>query len=72
MTAFLAEQCQNGSRDYRSGFLIFFEAPKNKRITAELYALMKCFNTCHMLRGFWKDSSGAMLVFTYVQMLITL
>ena len=42
MTAFLAEQCQNGSRDYR-GFLFFFEAPKNKRITlsttvAELYA----------------------------------
>ena len=77
MTAFLAEQCQNGSRDYRSGFLIFFEAPKNKRITwstilAELYALMKCLSTCHMLRGFWKDNSGAMLVFTYVQMLITL
>ena len=30
MTAFLAEQCQNGSRDYRSGFLIFFEAPKKE------------------------------------------
>ena len=25
---------------------------------AELYALMKCFGTCQMLRGLWKDISG--------------
>ena len=42
---------------------MFFESTKIKRTTlsttvAELYALMKCFGTCQMLRGLWKDISG--------------
>ena len=40
--------------------LIFFESTKIKRTTlsttvAELYALMKCYGTCQMLRGLIKD-----------------
>ena len=63
MTVFLAEQRQKNSRDAR-GSLVFFESTKIKRTTlsttvAELYALMKCFGTCQMLRGLWKDISGA-------------
>ena len=63
MTVFLAEQRQKNSRDTR-GSLVFFESTKIKRTTlstavAELYALMKCFGTCQMLRGLWKDISGA-------------
>ena len=43
--------------------MVFFESTKIKRTTlsttvAELYALMKCFGTCQMLRGLWKDISG--------------
>ena len=54
MTVFLAEQRQKNS-DTR-GSLVFFESTKIKRTTlsttvAELYALMKCFATCQMLRG---------------------
>ena len=42
------------------GSLIFFEPTKIKRstlstIVAELYALMKCYGTCQMLRGLIKD-----------------
>ena len=63
MIVFLAEQRQKNSRDTR-GSLVFFESIKIKRTTlsttvAELYALMKCFGTCQMLRGLWKDISGA-------------
>ena len=63
MIVFLAEQRQKNSRDTR-GSLVFFESTKIKRTTlsttvAELYALMKCFGTCQMLRGLWKDISGA-------------
>ena len=59
----VAEQRQKSSRDTR-GSLVFFESTKIKRTTlsttvAELYALMTCFGTCQMLRGLWKDISGA-------------
>ena len=45
------------------GSLIFFESTKIKRTTlsttvAELYALMKCYGTCQMLRGLIKDITG--------------
>ena len=45
------------------GSLIFFESTKIKRTTlsttvAELYALMKCYRTCQMLRGLIKDITG--------------
>ena len=64
MTVFLvAQQPHNSSRDTR-GSLVFFESTKIKRTTlsttvAELCALMNCFGTCQMLRGLWKDISGA-------------
>ena len=63
MTVFLAEQRQKTSRDTR-GSLVFFESTKIKRTTLstpvdELYALMKCFGTCQMLRVLWKDISGS-------------
>ena len=63
MTVFLVEQRQKNNRDTR-GSLVFFESTKIKRTTlsttvAELYALMKCFGTCQVLRGLWKDISGA-------------
>ena len=52
MTIFIADE----RRDTR-GSLVFFESTKIKRTTrstttvAELYALMKCFGACQMLRG---------------------
>ena len=60
---FLAEQRQKTSRDTR-GSLVFFGSTKIKRTTlsttvAKLYVLMKCFGTCQMLRGLWKDISGS-------------
>ena len=62
MTIFVADERVKGRRDAR-GSLMFFESTKIKRTTlsttaAELYALMKCFSTCQMLRGLWKDISG--------------
>ncbi|CAE7576155.1 GIP [Symbiodinium sp. CCMP2456] len=62
MTIFMAEDRVKGKRDTR-GSLVFFESTKIKRTTlsttvAELYALMKCFGTCQMLRGLWKDITG--------------
>ena len=62
MTIFIADERVKGRRDTR-GSLVFFESTKIKRTTlsttvAELYALMKCFGTCQMLRGLWKDISG--------------
>ena len=62
MTIFIADQRVKNRRDTR-GSLVFFESTKIKRTTlsttvAELYALMKCFGTCQMLRGLWKDISG--------------
>ena len=62
MTIFVADQRVKNRRDTR-GSLVFFESTKIKRTTlsttvAELYALMKCFGTCQMLRGLWKDISG--------------
>ena len=62
MTIFIADERVKGRRDTR-GSLMFFESTKIKRTTlsttvAELYALMKCFGTCQMLRGLWKDISG--------------
>ena len=58
MTIFIADERVKGRRDTR-GSLMFFESTKIKRTTlsttvAELYALMKCFGTCQMLRGLWK------------------
>ena len=58
MTIFIADERFKGRRDTR-GSLMFFESTKIKRTTlsttvAELYALMKCFGTCQMLRGLWK------------------
>ena len=63
MTVFLAEQRQKTSRDTR-GSLVFFDSTKIKQTTlsttvAELCAWMKCFGTCQMLRGLWKDISGS-------------
>ena len=62
MTIFIADERVKGRRDIR-GSLIFFESTKIKRTTlsatiAELCALMKCFGTCQILRGLWKDISG--------------
>ena len=62
MNIFIADQRVKNRRDTR-GSLVFFESTKIKRTTlsttvAELYALMKCFGTCQMLRGLWKDISG--------------
>ena len=62
MTIFIADERIKGRRDTR-GSLIFFESTKIKRTTlstivAELYALMKYFGPCQMLRGLWKDISG--------------
>ena len=62
MTIFIADERVKNRRDTR-GSLVFFESTKIKRTTlsttvAELYALMKCFGTCQMLRGLWKDISG--------------
>ena len=62
MTIFIADERVKNRRDTR-GSLVFFESTKTKRTTlsttvAELYALMKCFGTCQMLRGLWQDLSG--------------
>ena len=62
MTIFIADERVKNRRDTR-GSSVFFESTKIKRTTlsttvAELYALMKCFGTCQMLRGLWKDISG--------------
>eukprot|EP00439_Symbiodinium_sp_Y106_P035936 s1632_g4.t1 len=63
MTIFIADERVKNRRDTR-GSLVFFESTKIKRTTlsttvAELYALMKCFGTCQMLRGLWEDISGS-------------
>ena len=62
MTIFIADERVKNRRDTR-GTLVFFESTKIGRTTlsttaAELYALMKCFGTCQMLRGLRKDISG--------------
>ena len=59
MVIFMTEPRKEKSRNSR-GSLIFFESTKIKRTTlsttvAELYALMKCYGTCQMLRGLIKD-----------------
>ena len=58
---FLAEP--RGSTANSRGSLVEFESHKITRTTlsttvSELYALMKCFGTCQMLRGLWADISG--------------
>ena len=62
MAIFTVEPRKEKSKNTK-GSLIFFEATKIKRTTlnttvAELYALMKCYGTCQMLRGFIKDITG--------------
>ena len=62
MVIFMAEPRKEKSRNTK-GCLIFFESTKIKRTTlsttvAELYALMKCYGTCQMLRGLIKDITG--------------
>ena len=62
MVIFMAEPRKEKSRNTK-GSLIFFESTKIKRTTlsttvAELYALMKCYGTCQMLRGLIKDNTG--------------
>ena len=59
MVIFMAEP-RKGKRKNTGGSLIFFGPTKIKRTTlsttvAELYALMKCYGTCQMLRGLIKD-----------------
>ena len=55
MTIFVADERVKGRRDTR-GSLMLFETTKINRTTlsttvSELYAPMKCFGTCQMLRG---------------------
>ena len=62
MVIFMSDSRKEKSRNSR-GSLIFFESTKIKRTTlsttvAELYALMKCYGTCQMLRGLIKDITG--------------
>ena len=62
MVIFMAEPRREKSRSTR-GSLILFESTKIKRTTlsttvAELFALMKCYGTCQMLRGLIKDITG--------------
>ena len=62
MVIFMAEPRREKSRN-TMGSLIFFESTKIKRTTlsttvAELYGLMKCYGTCQMLRGLFKDITG--------------
>ena len=45
------------------GSLVDYESTKIKRTTlsttvAELYAILKTFGTCHMIKGLWMDLSG--------------
>ena len=62
MVIFMAEPRRKKSKNTQ-GSLIFLEPTKIKRTTlsttvAELYALMKCYGTCQMLRGLTKDITG--------------
>ena len=62
MVIFMAEPRREKSKNTK-GSLICFESTKIKRTTlsttvAELYALMKCYGTCQMLRGLIKDITG--------------
>lgn len=62
LVIFMAEPKKEKSRNAR-GSLIFFESTKIRRTTlsttvAEVYALMKCYGTCQMLRGLIKDITG--------------
>ena len=60
MVIFMSEPRKEKSRNSR-GSLVFFESTKDKKnysfhwklstTVAELYALMKCYGTCQMLRG---------------------
>ena len=59
---FMAEPRKEKSKNTK-GSLIIFESTKIKRTTlsttvAELYAVMKCYGTCQMLRGLIKDITG--------------
>ena len=63
MVIFMAEPPRREKSRNTKGSLIFFESTKIKRTTlsttvAELYALMKCYGTCQMLRGLIKDITG--------------
>ena len=62
LVVFMAEPRREKSRNTK-GSLIFLESTKIKRTTlsttvAELHALLKCYGTCQMLRGFIKDIAG--------------
>ena len=62
MVILMAEPRKEKSKNTK-GSLIFFEPTKIKQTTlsttvAELYALMKCFGTRHMLGGLMKDITG--------------
>ena len=62
MVIFMGEQ-RKAKQKNTKGSLIFFESSKIKRTTlsttvAELYAFMKCYGTCQMLRGLIKDITG--------------
>ena len=68
MVIFMAEPRKEKSKNNK-GSLIFFEPTKIKRTTlsttvAELYALMKCYGTCQMLRGLIKDITDFQVRFT--------
>ena len=61
---FLAESRERSSRDGMAyGSLIDYECQKIKKTVlsttvAELHSFMKCFGSCHFLRGLWMDISG--------------
>ena len=62
MVIFMAEPRKEKSKNTR-GCLVFFESATIKWTTlsataAELYALLKCYETCQMLRGLIKDITG--------------
>ena len=68
MVIFMAEPRKEKSKNTK-GSLIFFESTKIKRTTlsttvAELYALMKCYGTCQMLRGLIKTLLDFQVRFT--------
>ena len=59
---FLAEARRKGIVNVR-GSLVDYESQKIKAAVqsttvAELYAFMKCFDTCQFLRGLWMDVSA--------------
>ena len=62
---FLAESRERSSEDGTTyGSLIEFESQKIKKMVLSttvtgLYSFMKCFGSCHFLRGLWMDISGA-------------